>query len=83
MTNIAMTDSDSPGPLRGPRPAGFAELLQRVKAEFIEMPGLTLTYDQAVKLWNCHPVMCRQVLETLLETRFLIRTRRAAFARGE
>ena len=82
MTNIAVMDADSPGPLYGSRPAGFAELLQRVKAEFMEMPGLTLTYDQAVKLWACHPVVCREVLETLVETRFLVRTRRAAFARG-
>ena len=83
MTNIAVMDSDSPGPLRGSRTTGFADLLLRVKAEFMEMPGLTLTYDQAVKLWACHPVVCREVLEALVETRFLIRTRRAAFARGE
>jgi len=83
MTNIAVMDSDSPGPLCGSRPTGFADLLQRVKAEFMEMPGLTLTYEQAVKLWHCHPVVCREVLETLVATRFLVRTRRAAFARGE
>jgi hypothetical protein len=62
---------------------GFSDLLQRAKAEFTEMPGLTLTYDQAVRLWACHPAVCRAVLETLVETRFLVRTRRAAFARNE
>jgi hypothetical protein len=82
MTDIAVMDANSPGP-RGSRPTGFAELLQRVKAEFLEMPGLTVTYDQAVKLWACHPVVCREVLETLVQTRFLVRTRRAAFARNE
>jgi hypothetical protein len=83
MTDIAVLGSDSLGPLYSSRPTAFAELLQRVKAEFMEMPGLTLTYDQAVKLWGCHPVVCREVLETLIQTRFLVRTRRAAFARGE
>jgi hypothetical protein len=38
---------------------------------------------QAVKLWQCHPVVCRDLLETLVATRFLVRIRRAAFARGE
>jgi len=69
---IAVMDADS----------GFATLLERARAEFMEMPGLTLTYDQAVRLWGCHPVVCRQVLETLVETRFLVLTRRSAFARN-
>jgi hypothetical protein len=69
---IAVVDAD----------AGFATLLERARAEFMEMPGLTLTYDQAVRLWGCHPVVCRQVLETLVETRFLVLTRRLAFARN-
>ena len=61
----------------------FTDLLERVKGEFLEMPGLTLTYDEAVRMWACHPVVCREVLETLVATRFLVRTRRAAFARSE
>ena len=69
---IAVMDADS----------GFATLLERARAEFMEMPGLTLTYDQAVRLWGCHPVVSRQVLETLVETRFLVLTRRSAFARN-
>jgi cellulose synthase/poly-beta-1,6-N-acetylglucosamine synthase-like glycosyltransferase len=38
---------------------------------------------QAVKLWQCHPVVCREALETLVATRLLVRTSRAAFARSE
>ena len=59
----------------------FQELQRRVQADFIEMPGLTLTYEQAVRLWACHPTVCRAVLESLVNARFLIRTRRAAFMR--
>ena len=83
MNNPSVTDSDSPRPHCGSRPTASADLLQRVKAEFMEMPGLTLTYDQAVKLWACHPAVCREVLETLVASRFLARTRRAAFVRSE
>ena len=43
----------------------FQELHRRVRADFIEMPGLMLTYEQAVRLWACHPVVCRAVLEAL------------------
>ena len=60
----------------------FQELQQRVQADFLEMPGLTLTYEQAVRLWACHPAVCRAVLESLVESRFLVRTRRAMFMRS-
>ena len=61
----------------------FQELQRRVQADFIEMPGLSLTYEQAVRLWACHPVVCRAVLEALVESQFLVRNRRAAFMRRE
>jgi hypothetical protein len=61
----------------------FAQLLRRAQAEYMEMPGLTLTYEQAVRLWACHPVVCRAVLEALVDSHFLVRTRRAAFARSD
>jgi hypothetical protein len=67
----------------GDRDYEFLDLRDRVKAEFTEMPGLTLTYEQAVRLWACHPALCRAVLESLVDSHFLVRTRRAAFVRSE
>ena len=61
----------------------YEELQRRVQADFNEMPGLMLTYEQAVRLWACHPAMCRAVLEALVESRFLVRNRRSAFVRRE
>lgn len=60
----------------------FADLLRRARGEFLEMPGLMLTYEQAVRLWACHPAVCRAVLETLVESRFLVLTRNSAFVRA-
>jgi hypothetical protein len=60
----------------------FAILLRRARAEFLEMPGLILTFEQAVRLWACHPAICRAVLETLVESRFLSVTRNSAFVRA-
>jgi hypothetical protein len=46
-------------------------LLARVCAEFIEMPGLQLTFEQASRLWGLEPNVCRQVIEDLVASGFL------------
>ena len=55
------------------------ELLQRAQGEFLEMPGLRLTPAQAQRLWGLRSSTCDVVLSTLLEKRFLRRTRDGAF----
>ena len=61
----------------------FVEALARARAEFLEMPGLKLTLDQAARLWALDGALCRSVLTALVESRFLIETKNAAFARSE
>ena len=61
----------------------FASAVARVKAEFLEMPGLTLTVAQASRLWSFDAGLCVAVLSNLEEARFLVRTRHSAFARAE
>jgi hypothetical protein len=61
----------------------FLEALVRARAEFLEMPGLKLTLDQAARLWALDGALCRSVLTALVESRFLIETKNAAFARSE
>jgi hypothetical protein len=56
--------------------------LLRVKAEFLEMPGLQLTRNQAARLWGFDRELCDTVLSTLVEERFLICTRSASFVRA-
>lgn len=60
---------------------GFAALLCRVRAEYLEMPGLQLTAAQAARLWTVDVAVSNAVLATLVEARFLVRTRKEAFAR--
>ena len=50
-------------------------LMERVRAEFREMPGLRLTPRQAQRLWGCDKDTCVTVLDHLVESRFLCRTR--------
>jgi hypothetical protein len=61
----------------------FASALNRAKADFIEMPGLQLTLTQARRLWTLDPDLCEAVLRSLVESRFLVRSRHQIFARAE
>jgi hypothetical protein len=56
-------------------------LLHRVRGEFIEMPGLRLTLDQAARLWHMDSAICASVLMRLVSDRFLMRTRHGAYVR--
>jgi hypothetical protein len=56
-------------------------LVQRVYAEFLEMPGLRLTCQQAQRLWGLDQVACRQLLEFLVDAKFLYRAGHGMYAR--
>ena len=58
-------------------------LRSRVCAEFIEMPGLQLTFDQATRLWGLEPSVCRQVIDDLVSCGFLRRTASGSVMRAD
>ena len=47
------------------------DVVQRVRSEFLEMPGLQLTPGQASRLWNLEGEMCRAVIDALVAEAFL------------
>jgi hypothetical protein len=55
------------------------ETIRRVRAEFLEMPGLKLTIAQAERLWGVDRMTCEALIDELTATRFLSRTRDGAF----
>lgn len=61
----------------------FVEAVRRVKAEYLEMPGLKLTSSQAARLWGLDLRVCDMVLTALVADRFLTCTRNAAFVRQD
>ena len=65
------------------QPTCSEELLRRVRSEFGEMPGLRLTEPQARRLWGLDQASCTALLETLIDSHFLFRTRDGAFMRIE
>ncbi len=49
----------------------FHQLLQRVRSEFNEMPGLRLTPAQAARLLGLDQPACQRVINTLVGMEFL------------
>jgi hypothetical protein len=62
---------------------GIQEVVRRVRGEFLEMPGLRLTPEQARRLWRLDELACDAVLGALVDARFLARTRDGAFVRDD
>jgi hypothetical protein len=57
-------------------------IAERIRGEFREMPGLTLTVAQARRLWSLDPSTCSDVLTQLVETGFLCRRADGAYGRA-
>jgi hypothetical protein len=63
--------------------AALAHAALMVKGEYLEMPGLSLTLPQAMRLWHLDAASCRRVLDALVGSGFLTETRQGAFRRLE
>ncbi|MGE5360684.1 MAG: hypothetical protein ACM3NQ_16835 [Bacteroidales bacterium] len=57
-------------------------LLERVRGEFAEMPGLRLTFRPAQRRWDLDASTCRRLLDALVGTGFLIRSAEGAYTRA-
>ena len=55
------------------------DVLNRVKGEYNEMPGMCVTRMQAQRLWGLDSVTCERVLTTLLERGVVRRTSRGMY----
>jgi len=64
------------------RSSPLEELLQRVRAEYRDMPSLRLTPSQAQRLFGLEPSTCVAILEALLTEHFLFRTSDGLFQRS-
>jgi hypothetical protein len=57
-------------------------LLQRVRSEFMEMPGLRLTPGEAERLWALDRTTSEQLLDVLTKAGFLLRNQKGAYLRA-
>jgi hypothetical protein len=58
-------------------------LTGRIRAEFLEMPGLRLTVRQASRLWGLEHTVCESVIDKLVASDFLRRTAAGLVVRNE
>jgi hypothetical protein len=64
------------------RPSPLAALLDRVREQYREMPGLMLTRAQAMRLFDVAPSVCAAMLKALVLENFLSRTADGVFVRS-
>ena len=62
---------------------GIQEVVRQIRGEFLEMPGLRLTQQQARRMWRLDETACEAVLGALVDARFLAKTRDGSFIRHD
>jgi hypothetical protein len=67
----------------GEKGRSIQDVVRRIRGEFLEMPGLRLTSEQAQRLWRLDETACDAVLGALVDAHFLARTRDGAFVKDE
>ena len=60
---------------------GAPHILQRIRAEYTEMPGLSLKPEQVQRLCGVDRALCEAALATLVETGFLSMRSDGAYGR--
>jgi hypothetical protein len=56
-------------------------VLERIRADYLEMPGLRVSAAQARRLWGLESAACARALEVLQDRRFLKRLADGTFIR--
>ena len=72
---IAATDDHTASPPN----VDFVRMLDIVRDEYLEMPGLRLTGRQAQRLWSLDTATCDALLDTLERAHFLRRSPRGDY----
>jgi hypothetical protein len=87
-SNTRWRDQDLAGPGKPPptrrtQSMEYHAIIERVRSEFLEMPGLRLTPAQAARLWNVDAATCQHVITALVGSAFLRWTPRGTVMRVE
>jgi len=58
---------------------GTRDALRRIRGEYLEMPGLSLTVAQAGRFWSLDPQTCTNLLDALVAGGVLARTANGSY----
>jgi hypothetical protein len=64
------------------KPLPYLEAFERIRAEYLEMPGMRLTPAQVQRLSGVDISVCRLVLDDLVRAKFLYTGPDGSYARG-
>ena len=81
MTTLVQSEQNHHAPHRAP--TVDEALLARIRGEYDEMPGLSLTPTQAERLWQLDRDTCRTALNRLVQRRVLSLTVRGRYVKHE
>jgi len=56
------------------------DLQCRIRGEYLEMPGMRISLDQAARLWALDREVCRIVLDALVGANFLHRDQQGRYS---
>ena len=62
-------------------PTVIAALITRVQEAFLDIPGLSMTLEQAQRLFHIDRATCQALFDVLTESAVVSRTRDGAFVR--
>ena len=51
--------------------SSYQQVLERIRAEYLEMPGMRLKLEQVQRLCGIEQSICRMALDSLVEANFL------------
>jgi hypothetical protein len=66
-----------------PTDTHLTDWLQLIRAEYLEVPGLCVTKEQAQRLWGLDALTLEALLEALVDAKFLRCTRQKAYVRAD
>ena len=75
---ICIVDANPVGRPLVPEPT----LINRIRGEFHEMPGMRLSFEQATRLWALDRHTCEAVLGRLIDAGFLLRDHRGLYSKA-
>ena len=61
--------------------SALSSVVERIRAEYVEMPGLSLHVLQAARFWGLSRTMAEQALSALVDSRFLLRDKNGSYRR--
>ncbi len=59
----------------------MSSVIERIRAEYVEMPGLSMTLPQAARLWGLSTPRPERLLSTLVRSGFLLCDRTGLYRR--